>query len=676
MNKRLEFSNLVELIRWRAQDTPDKVAYTFLVDGEREELTLTYKELDLSACAIAAHLQKQGMSGERALLLYPSGLEFIAAFFGCLYAGVVAVPAYTPRFRPKRPDVRFQAMTTDSQATVVLTTSKILSDNTRWQANVPSVKHWLASDQINGELASLWLKPALRRETLAYLQYTSGSTGTPKGVMVTHGNLLHNSEMIYNSFGHSPLSQAVIWLPLYHDMGLIGGVIQTLYGGFPVTLMSPVAFIQKPLRWLQAISYYKATTSGGPNFAYDLCVQQITPDERATLDLSSWDVAFNGAEPIRAETLARFAMTFEAHGFRQEAFYPCYGMAEATLLISGALKAVAPIIYTVQRTALQQNQVVHASDARNSVGLVSAGQNLLYQNIVVVDPDSATRCQPGQIGEIWVSSASVTKGYWKRPEETEHTFHAYLTDREAPYEDESAYKGPFLRTGDLGFMKDNELFITGRLKDLIIIRGRNHYPQDIERTVEQSHPVLRPGYSAAFSVEHESEERLVVCVEVKRTARRTVAASVDEVVALIRQAVLEEHDVAPYAIVLLRTMSIPKTSSGKIQRHLCRTKFLEDRLKVVGAWKSAQSHMPSEMQSSDSPSSEQKDQSDVTPVLREAKYSGSSGICSQICDSEGHFLNLSFGGTRNLSFLQARDVSTLGMTKIVIKSSNILFLHI
>jgi acyl-CoA synthetase (AMP-forming)/AMP-acid ligase II len=392
--------------------------------------------------------------------------------------------------------------------------------------------------------------------------------------MVSHGNLLHNSALIHQSFADTPNSQGVTWLPSYHDMGLIGGVLQPLYVGAPMILMPAVMFMQKPFRWLEAISRFKATTSGGPNFAYDLCIRKITPEQRASLDLSSWEVAFTGAEPVRAQTLEDFAATFESCGFRKEAFHPCYGMAETTLIVSGGLKTAPPIIRPVDGVALEQNKVVAATSTQENIRtIVGCGQSWLDQKILIVDPESLIPCSANQVGEIWVSGPSIAQGYWNRPEETQQSFHAYLAD---------TGEGPFLRTGDLGFLQDGELFVTGRIKDVIIIRGQNHYPQDIELTVEKSHPALRTGCGAAFTVEVKGSERLVVVQEVERSYLRKL--DMNEVVGNIRASVAAEHALQLYATVLVKTGSIPKTSSGKIQRHACRSGFLAGTLNVVEDW--------------------------------------------------------------------------------------------
>jgi acyl-CoA synthetase (AMP-forming)/AMP-acid ligase II len=587
-------STLTELLRYRAAQQPHRRAYTFLRDGETDEVHLTYGELDRQARSIGAQLQHLGAAGRRVLLLYPAGLEYIAAFFGCLYAGAIAVPAYPPRLN--RSIERLQAIVDDAQATVALTTTPMLSKlatEAEQSAHLTGLQ-WVNTDQLEAHLAEDWQEPVVESEALAFLQYTSGSTGTPKGVMLSHGNLLANLRMIQQSFRNTPDSIGVSWLPLYHDMGLIGCLLQPLYVGFPCILMSPMAFLQRPVRWLQAISRYQATGSGAPNFAYDLCARKVTPAQRATLDLSRWELAFSGAEPVRQATLERFATAFAACGFRREAFHPCYGLAEASLIVAGSHTTRLPVSRTVQKQALEQHRVVatSAGDAQGQT-FIGCGQSLGSQQIAIVDPITRTRCAPGTVGEIWIAGANVAQGYWQRPEETTRTFHASLAETE---------EGPFMRTGDLGFLDGEELFITGRLKDVIIIRGSNHYPQDIELTVEQSHPSLRPGCGAVFAVEVDGEERLVVVQEVerryqptqpRRPERRQVAIDpgcdpehpqpvcLDTVVGQIRQAIAEQHGLQAHAVVLLRAGSIPKTSSGKMQRYACRAGFLAHTLDAI-----------------------------------------------------------------------------------------------
>ncbi|MBG1266864.1 fatty acyl-AMP ligase [Nostoc sp. WHI] len=570
-----KFSTWIELLSYRAIHQADKIAYIFLQEGEKETLRLSYQQLDTLSRAIASQLQSLQLTGERALLLYPPGLEFIAAFFGCLYAGVIAVPAYPPR--PNQKMTRLSAIVSDASANVALTTNSLLKDinNSFVQDSELNTLHILATDNIDSNQAPNWQKLEVNSDTLAFLQYTSGSTGTPKGVMVSHDNLLHNCEYMRQAFAFTPESVAVSWLPSFHDMGLILGILEPLYTNFPVILMPPTAFVQQPIRWLQAISHYKATHSGGPNFAYELCINRITQEQLATLDLSTWRFAYNGAEPVRRHTLERFTEKFQPCGFKSNFLYPCYGMAEATLMISGGLGEAEPVYCTIKADELAQNQIVKAlSNTQNVRHLVGCGREWLDTKIVIANPESLTQCLPNQVGEIWISGRSVTQGYWQRPEQTEQTFKAQLRDTK---------EEPFLRTGDLGFLKDGELFITGRLKDVIIIRGRNHYPQDIELTVQQSHPALRPDSGAAFAVEVDGEERLVVVQEVHRNYLREL--NVDEVVGAICEAVSEQHELQVYAVLLLKTASILKTSSGKIQRHACKNGFLMGNLNIVGEWR-------------------------------------------------------------------------------------------
>ena len=563
--------NLIHLLHRRVQEQGEKTLYTYLKDGESQETRLTYCELERRALAIAAHLQSHLSQGERILLLYPPGTEFPTAFFGCLCAGMVAVPAYPPHSNQFLANL--VATVANAGPTLALTTSSTLEAYRHQIDQTPGLTalKWILTDTISDDLANAWQEPSLGADSLAVLQYTSGSTGNPKGVMVSHGNLLHNSSVINAVFGYSSSNRGVFWLPPYHDMGLIGGIVQPVYAGADVILMSPVHFIQKPLRWLMAISRYRATTSGGPNFAYDLCVRKITPEQKTGLDLSSWEVAFNGAEPVRGETIRRFAAAFESCGFRQKAYLPCYGLAENTLIASGGCKSAVPTFLKVDAQALQSGRLVFsAEDREHDFELVANGGAPPGNEIVIVDPEKQTPCKIDTIGEIWIAGPSVAQGYWHRPEDSEQVFRARLAD---------SGKGPYLRTGDLGFIHDGQLFVTGRWKDLIIIRGRNHYPQDIERTVERSHEALRPGCGAAFSVEVGDEERLVVVQEIERRYIRKLDA--EAVIGSIRQSVSREHEIHAYAVVLLKTAGLPKTTSGKIQRRLCREHFIQGSLRAV-----------------------------------------------------------------------------------------------
>jgi acyl-CoA synthetase (AMP-forming)/AMP-acid ligase II/acyl carrier protein len=585
-------ATLVELLDRRVQETPEGLAYRFLNDGTPDSAeTITYRELQRQARAIAVLLTDLQCQGERVLLLYPSGLAYIAAFLGCLYAGATAVPAYPPR--PNRSLERIQAIIQDARAKVALTDGGTLEKLQRRLAESPVLKalYWLSTDGLQLDLAEQWQPPTIGSDTLALLQYTSGSTALPKGVMISHGNLLHNSELIRQCFQNTAQSRGVSWLPPYHDMGLVGGILQPLYVGAETTLMAPVAFLQRPMRWLEAIAHYRASTSGGPNFAYDLCLRKATPEQIQSLDLSCWALAFTGAEPIHQSTLDQFAATFAESGFRQEAFYPCYGMAETTLIVTGKAQGETAQSLPVSATDLQLNRVtvidsVAAPPATASQStapgenpaairrIVGCGQSAIPDQVVIVDPDTALPCPEDGIGEIWVRwSPSISQGYWQREEATTQSFRATLAN---------TGEGPFLRTGDLGFLHGAELYVTGRLKDLIIIRGRNHYPQDIEATVEQAHPALRQGAGAAFAIEGEGAEQLVIVQELERSALRKVDP--EAVFTAIRRAVANHHDLQVGAIGLLKTNAMPKTSSGKIQRHLCRQGFLQADLPFVKIW--------------------------------------------------------------------------------------------
>lgn len=569
----VSYPTLVDLLRWRGTHQPDRLAFTFLRDGEDDEDHITYQALDRRARAVGALLQRQVPPGGRAVLLYPSGLDYITAFLGCLYAGVIAVPAYPPKPRLERTLHRLRAITADAGPAVFLTTNSILPIAEPLAAREPGFAEiqWLATDTAADAEGQAWREPVIGADTLAFLQYTSGSTTAPRGVMVSHGNLMHNEALIKGVVGADGDSLAVSWLPMYHDMGLIGMVLQPLYAGFRCVLMSPAHFLANPVRWLRTITRCRATLSAAPNFAYDLCAAQITADERASLDLSSWKAAVNGAEPVRPETLSGFTTTFGPCGLRPEVFAPCYGLAEATLLVSGGPVADRPVVVQAEKAALRRGQVT-VSPARateRTSALAGCGQLQPEQRLLVVDPGTRRPCRPGEVGEIWVSGPSVACGYWNSPCATERTFRARLADGE----------GPYLRTGDLGFVHGGQLFVTSRLKDLIIIRGCNHAPQDIERTAQASHPVLRPGCGIAFTVDDGAEPRLVIVHEVKR---QYLSVDCEEVAAAIRSAVSEEHELDVHAVVLVRTGTIPKTSSGKLQRQACRNEFVRGTLRKIG----------------------------------------------------------------------------------------------
>lgn len=574
-NQLAQCSSLVEILRYRARHQPNQVAYIGLENGEVESCRLTYGQLDEQARAIAAHLQSLGAAGSRVLLTFPlsEGLAFTAAFFGCLYAGAIAVTAWPPLNESLLSELQYKAV--DAEVKFALSVAPLLAQLKEPFAAAPPLNdvHWIATDKLEKDAADTWQMPQIEDNSLAYLQYTSGSTGLPKGAMISHGNVLDNLGLIYNTCHYTSKDIGICWLPLYHDLGLVGAVIQPVYAGGPAVMMSPVDFILKPLRWLQAITRYRGTTSGGPNFAYELCLRKITAEQIADLDLRSWAIAVNGAEPVLAETLEKFAKKFAPAGFRKEAFCPAYGMAETTVMVSLTERKEMPTVEFVRRNALEKNKIELAERESESRSVVGCGQIGADNPVVIVNPDTLARCGPDEVGEIWVAGKSVAQGYWNRKEETEKTFRAYTSDSK---------EGPFLRTGDMGFVQDGELFITGRIKDVIILWGNNHYPHFLEATIEKSHPALRPGGVAAFGVEVGGEERLVVVQEIE--SRHLKSLDAERVIGAIRQNLGMHHMLEAHAIALLRPGSTPKTPTGKTQRAACKAKYLAGELNVVSQW--------------------------------------------------------------------------------------------
>ncbi|MCU0960941.1 MAG: aminotransferase class I/II-fold pyridoxal phosphate-dependent enzyme [Pirellulaceae bacterium] len=567
-------THIVEVLDHWAAERPEQVAFYFS-DGDGLDEQITYAELQRACHAVAGQLLKRGLTGQRALLMFPPGLDFVIGFYGCLYAGVVAVPAYTPR--RNRNVQRLQAISDDAESAIALTVADVRDRSTGILDDTPNLRalEWLAVDQIKHAATDPGPLPRITPDQLAVLQYTSGSTGTPKGVMLTHANIMYNVRAIVYSFESTQQGLGVTWLPTYHDMGLVGGVLKPLFFGRPNVLMSPMAFLQKPVRWLRTVSKYRATVSGGPNFAYDLCTQKITDEEMEGLDLSCWQVAFNGAEPIRPATLADFCQRFGPVGFREEAFFPCYGMAETTLIVTGAYMTQKPTLGRFDGKALDEHRVIPVpAGHENERTLVGCGRVFPEEEVLIVEPETRVRLPEHQVGEIWINSPSVGLGYWRNPDATRETFRAQLAD--APPGDDRY----FLRTGDLGFLGNGELFVTGRLKDLIIVRGVNRYPQDIERTVEQADNRLQAGAVGAFAVDMGNQERMIIVAETERRRQKDWSDVIDKV----RRSVTLEHELPPDGVVLVRFGSIPKTSSGKIQRSACRDEFLRGELQTVAQW--------------------------------------------------------------------------------------------
>lgn len=556
-------ATLVELFQLRARLQPDDIAYRFLIDGEAQELEISYAELDRRARAVADRLRTVLAPGDRALLQL-AGLDFVIAFAGCLYAGIVAVPA--PILRRNRPAGALGAIAEDCAPGLILSleATRAALCPTLPPGSPLLALPWMAVDAEEPGAPCPADPPRITPDTIAFLQYTSGSTSLPKGVVLSHANLLHNQAMIRDACRHSAATSVVGWLPLFHDMGLIGNILQPLYLGVTATLIAPELVLQKPLRWLQAIDRYRATTSGGPNFIYDLAAARIGAEQAAALDLSCWEVAFNGAEPVRADTLARFAARFAASGFRAGALQPCYGLAEATLRVCGAATGAEPLLLDVDGAALERHRVEPARPGNAARTLVGCGDARGFHGVrlAIVDPASRRALPPGRVGEIWIKGPNVAQGYWRRAAETEATFRARLADGD----------GPYLRTGDKGFVHRGELFITGRIKDMILMYGRNIYPQDVEQVVQASDDALERGRGAAFTAEIDGREELIVAQEIAAAARHS--ADPAGLAAAIRRNVTRHFDLAVREVVLLAPGGVPRTTSGKVRRHACRGHFL------------------------------------------------------------------------------------------------------
>ncbi len=563
-------TNFLDILEYWCQRQGEQPAFYF-TDGDAQEASLTYRELWTEIRGLAGYFQSQGIErNERVLLLYPPGLDFVVGFFACHAAGAIAVPAYPPR--KNRKAGRIRSIAQDAQTRFALSTTTV-ADQLSGENRHPDLENIciLGTDATDKRDLAKWQRPDLKADDIAVLQYTSGSTGSPKGVMLTHQNLVVNCEQITYAFQPQGTRSGVTWLPTYHDMGLVGGVLQPVFFGKANTLMSPMTFLQHPVKWLRAITRYQANISGGPNFAYQLCVDKVEPEEMVGLDLSTWRIAFNGAEPIRAATLKAFSEKFASVGFRHDAFLPCYGMAETTLIVTGGPRETRPVHRTFDRHQLDAQLVVPVDqDSPAARELIGCGAIIPGERLEIVDPDSHAILPAGKIGEIWIQGPCVGKGYWQAERATEETFGAMSNDGQ----------GPFLRTGDLGFLNEGQLFVSGRLKDMIIIRGVNRYPQDIEQTVEQASDAVQAGAVAAFSMEHDGREQLVIVAETVR------ARDIDRDAHLqaIRRAVTAEHELPPEAVYLVRNSSVPKTSSGKIQRHACVDAVRDNTLKVVAKW--------------------------------------------------------------------------------------------
>lgn len=560
-----QFSSLVAVLEHRAATQGGERALIFLTDGGAEETALTFRQLHDAANAVAKRLTAVVKPGDRALLVFPPGLEFVVAFFGCLIARAIAVPMMVPRRQSSRDSSA--SIMANCKPTVALTSPSLALRDDLMARFAGHDLQWLTVDMTPGAPGAIDL-PRPQADDIAFLQYTSGSTSDPKGVVVTHAMLLADMAMAQAALGTGKHSTCVNWLPLYHDMGLILSVVGSMYLGALCVLLSPSGFMQRPLTWLRAISHYRAEITASPNFAYDLCIARLRADQMEGVDLSLWKIILIGAEPIRAATIEKFIDAFSPYGLAPRAINPGFGMAEATLIVSMSQVGAGHDTRTLSHNALQANVIRDAENGDDPRVLVGCGHPIPDSRLAIVDPQTLRRLPADTVGELWIDGPHVARTYWDNPEATAASLHARI-------EGES---GEWLRSGDLGFLDTKgQLFITGRIKDLIIIRGMNHYPQDLEVTVERAHPALRQNGGAVFSVPDErGEETLVVVQEVERTARNRIDP--EEMIGVIREAITTEHEVFARHIVLIRPQTLPKTTSGKVQRSLTRKLWLEGKL--------------------------------------------------------------------------------------------------
>ncbi|TDC25344.1 fatty acyl-AMP ligase [Streptomyces sp. 8K308] len=566
---------LLSRLREHATRRPSVRACVFTTDDGEDEKTLTYADLDRDIRTIATGLRARLNPGDRALLLLPEGADFVRGFLGCMRAGVIPVPAYPPLPVQSRQRVEtLRAIVADCGPRAVLSAAST-EDVTAIRRVVPDLDDvwWSGPDELLGGEPDEAAQYEAGPDDVAFLQYTSGSTSSPKGVVVTHAALAHNVEMIRRAFGLDEEPRMASWLPLFHDMGLIGNVLHPLWAGGTTILMTPMTFLKRPARWLAAISRHRANATGAPNFAYELCTRRVKESESADLDLSSWRVAYNGAEPVRAASLDAFAERFAAHGFDPGAWWPCYGLAEATLLVTGGDPGREPARLTVDRDAFQQGRVVPAAEG---TVLVSSGYTTMERTVLIVDPETREPVAPGHVGEIWIGGPHLPVGYWGNPQATEETFAARPV---------GGPRGPYMRSGDLGFVHDGELYVTGRCKDLLIVGGRNHYPQDIEATVEEAHDAIRKGCVAAFAIDDGDRERVVVVAGAGQGAvgaGEAAAAKRDAITRAATVAVAAEHGITLDDVAVVGPNAVPKTSSGKLRRGACRAAYLRGEY-AVGA---------------------------------------------------------------------------------------------
>jgi acyl-CoA synthetase (AMP-forming)/AMP-acid ligase II len=580
--------NLVDVLGARAAQ-PDQVAYRFLRDGRAEVVEWTYRDVDDIARYIASELLRRGLRGKRIMLTLEPSLLYIAVLFGIMQAGAIAVPSFPPT--SKRAKARFSGIFTDCMPELVIADSRHVNAAERISAGLGSRDqrpNWFfldANSRIESAAAAqahkqLALQTPIETDTPALLQYTSGSTAAPKGVIVTHGNLIANCLVMEQSLvGPTQQHIACSWLPPYHDMGLMGAIFLALFSGFPLVMMTPAHFAQNPYLWLKAISDHRVTVSPAPNFALELCVDAVSDAELESLDLSSLRQFYCGAEPIQQSTLERFSERFSACGFSAAAFVPCYGMAEATLFVSSKTGTSEPRVASIDKQWLAEGYVQPVSADTGQPGnatarVVSCGQIAAGHELLIVDPAARQVLRSGTVGEIWLRGPSIAAGYWRRPEETAATFDARIAGEES--------RGAFLRTGDLGFVLDGELFITGRINDVIVIADRHLHPQDIELSAMRCNQFIRANGVVAFSCNAQPQPQLIVVAELSRRFLFS-KHGLDEVRHHVRAAVRADHGIVPSVIHLAPVGSIPLTTSGKVRRNACRSAYLEGTLPSIQA---------------------------------------------------------------------------------------------
>jgi acyl-CoA synthetase (AMP-forming)/AMP-acid ligase II len=561
----------IEVIQEQSITHPDKTIFTFLQDIGGEDSRLTFRELEQKMGSIGAHLVQDGASGERVLLLLEPSMNYILAFLGCLHAKAIAVPAYPPSM--KKQYGRLISMIQDAKAKFAITSRTIYEKLKKWtKEDFPDVNWILIEDLVvrtPSEIPSLdW-----NSDDIAFLQYTSGSTGNPKGVILHHTHLIESCHRMIEKWEVQENSKMVSWLPPYHDMGLIGTILTPLLAGTEAIMMTPFHFVQRPIRWLQAISDYRAEISISPNFGFDLCVDRIKEEKRDLLDLSNWRVAVNGSEPVRPETIRRFASYFSSVGLRAETMYPGYGIAEMTLLVSGGDWKKKAVHEHFDADLLEQGTAKRVKDDHPSAKeLVGNGQGISDHKVIIVDPQTHKKLPEGSVGEVWLQGPCVSLGYWKNEAATQVVFHAYTSNTQ---------EGPFLRTGDQGFYWNNELYIYSRIKDLIIINGRNIAPQDIEWEVERSHQGIRKNCVAAFSIDHQGEEKLVVVLEIENRLLKEIKKPQQMLAYGIRSTISQTFGISVHDVVFIKRGTILKTSSGKMQRQAIKKAFLAQQLERI-----------------------------------------------------------------------------------------------